>query len=124
MPVFIKLANNENDEKNCLTLDCTSFNPNGPGPFRAQAKNSGSQTCYFNLADDDHRYNVFISKRINKDVDNNKMYFEIEGIKSQTNNKTFNAEPELDNLSENGKSNGRSTQFGFGINNTRDAKFI
>ena len=67
---------------------------------------------------------VFISKRINKDIDNNKMYFEIEGIKSQTNNKTFNAEPELDHLSENGKSTGRSTQFGFGINNTRDAKFI
>ena len=55
MPVFIKLANNENDEKNCLTLDCTSFNPNGRGPFRAQAKNSDSQIRYFNLADDNHR---------------------------------------------------------------------
>ena len=124
MPLFIKLANNENDEKNCLTLECTSFNPNGLGPFRTQAKISDLQTCHFNLADDDHRYNVFISDSINKDVDNNKMYFEIEGIKNQTNNKTFNAEPKLDNLSENGESNGRSTQFGFGINNTRDEKFI
>ena len=47
----------------------------------------------------------FISKRINKDVDNNEIYFEIKSIKSHINNETFNAEPELDNLSQNSTAN-------------------
>ena len=64
----------------------------------------------------------FISKRINKDVDNNKIYFEIESIKM--NNETFNAEPELDNLSQNSTANAGSSQFGFGIYNAGDSKFI
>ena len=58
-------------------------------------------------------YNASISKCINKDVDNNEIYFEIESIKSQTNNETFNAELELDNLSENGAANAGSSIFGF-----------
>ena len=69
-------------------------------------------------------YNASISKYINKDVDNNEIYIEIESIKSQTNNETFNAELELDNLSENGAANAGSSIFGFGIYNTGDAKFV
>ena len=66
----------------------------------------------------------FISKRINKDVDNNEIYFEIKSIKSHINNETFNVEPELDNLSQNSTANAGSSQFGFGIYNAGDAKFI
>ena len=55
------------------------LNPNGPGCFKTQAGNPDLQTCYFNLDDDYHRYNLFISKRINTDVDNNEVYFNIEG---------------------------------------------
>ena len=95
----------DDSEKTCLTLDCTDFNPNGPGRVRPKAENPDLQTCYFNVANDDHMFNVFISKHINKDVDNNEINFEIEDIKSQMNNETFNAELELDNLSENGTIN-------------------
>ena len=105
----------DDSEKTCLTLDCTGFNPNGPGRVRTKAENPDLQTCYFNVASDDHMFNVFISKHINKDVDNNEINFEIENVKSQTNNETFNAELELDNLSENGAANAGRSQFGFGI---------
>ena len=69
-----------------MILDCEGFNPNGPGCFKDQDENPDLQTCYFNLADDDHRYSLFASKRINTNVDNNDIYFNIEGITSQTNN--------------------------------------
>ena len=69
-----------------MILDCEGFNPNGPGCFKTQAENPHLQTCYFNLADGYPRYNLLISKRVNTDVDNNEIYFNIEGIKSQTNN--------------------------------------
>ena len=36
--LFIKLAN-EDSEKTCLTIDCSGFNPNGPGRFRTDATN-------------------------------------------------------------------------------------
>ena len=44
--LFIRLANNET-EKTCLTIDCTGFNPNGPGRFRTDAANLLTQTCFF-----------------------------------------------------------------------------
>ena len=50
--LFIQLANSEN-EKTCLTIDCTSFNPNGPGRYRAEAADPDKHTCYFNRADED-----------------------------------------------------------------------
>ena len=43
--LFIKLANNES-EKTCLTIDCTGFNPNGPGRFRRDAANPETLTCF------------------------------------------------------------------------------
>lgn len=54
-----------------------------------------------------------MSKRINKDVDNNLIYFEIEVVRSQTNNKTFSVEAELDNLSENDISNNEAHNSAF-----------
>ena len=44
--LFVQLANNEN-EKTCLTIDCTGFNPNGPGRFRTDAAAADRQTCFF-----------------------------------------------------------------------------
>ena len=63
--LFIQLANSEN-EKTCLTIDCTSFNPNGPGRYRTEAADPDKHTCYFNRADEDSLFNIFISKRIKK----------------------------------------------------------
>ena len=63
--LFIKLANES--ENVCLTIDCSGFNPNGPGRFRTNADNPISKTCYFNVSDDDQMFNVFLSTRINSD---------------------------------------------------------
>ena len=82
------------------------------------------QTFYFNVADNDYLYNVFISKHINKTSDNSGTYFHIDSVKSQTNNETFSAETELDNLSDNGSTDGGSSQFEFGIYNSGDEKLI
>ena len=80
--LLIKLANNES-EKTCLTIECTSFNPNGPGRFRTDAANPETQNCFFNKADEDTLFNVFVSKRIKKDTDPNKIL-----LKTQADNET------------------------------------
>ena len=74
--LFIRLANNES-EKTCLTIDCTGFNPNGPGRFRTDAANPLTQTCFFNKADHDSLFNVFVSKRIKNDASPDKILFEV-----------------------------------------------
>ena len=103
------MANNES-EKTCLTIDCTGFNPNGPGRFRTDAANPQSQTCFFNKADEDTLFNVFVSKRIKKESDPNKILFEIEGLKTQADNETYSAYSELDNLQGNGLSDVRISE--------------
>ena len=104
--LFIRLAN-EDSEKTCLTIDCSGFNPNGPGRFRTDASNPLTQTCFFNKADQDSLFNIFISKRIqNKSAD--KILFEIEGLKTSTDNATYNPSLELENLQRNGLSNVRN----------------
>ena len=117
--LFIQLANNEN-EKSCLTIDCTSFNSNGPGRFRTDAAAADSQTCFFNKADEDSLFNVFVSERIKEEP--NKLSFKIEGLKTQADNETYSASSELENLQGNGLSkviireqsvtDGRATGFG------------
>ena len=103
--LFIRLANNET-EKTCLTIDCTGFNPNGSGRFRTDAGNPLTQTCFFNKADQDSFFNVFVNKRIKKDsVD--KVLFEIERLKTVEDNETYSATSELENLQGNGLSNAR-----------------
>ena len=103
--LFIRLANNES-EKTCLTIDCTGFNPNGPGRFRTDAANPLTQTCSFNKADQDSLFNVFVSKRIKKDSAD-KILFEIEGLKTVADNETYSPTSELENLQGNGLSNAR-----------------
>ena len=105
--LFIQLANNES-HKTCLTIDCTGLNSNGPGRFRTGSANSDSQTCFFNKADDETLFNVFVSKRIKKDVDPNKILFEIEGLKTEADNDIYSASLELENLQGNSLSNVRA----------------
>ena len=103
--LFIRLAN-EDSEKTCLTIDCSGFNSNGPGRFRTDASNPLTQTCFFNKADQDSLFNIFISKRI-KEKSADKILFEIEGSKTSTDNATYNPNLELENLQRNGLSNVR-----------------
>ena len=63
--LFIKLANES--ENVCLIIDCSGFNPNGPGRFRTNADNPVSQTCYFNVMNDNQMLNVFLSTHINSE---------------------------------------------------------
>ena len=104
--LFIRLANND-AEKTCLTIDCSGFNPNGPGRFRTDASNPLTQTCFFNKADQDSLFNIFISKRI-KEISKDKILFEIEGLKTSADNETYSPALELQNLQGNGLSNVRS----------------
>ena len=112
--LFITLANNKND-KTCLTIDCTSLNTNGLGRYRTEAADSNKHTCYFNKADDDTLYNIFISKRIKEKQ--NKLLFKIEGLKTQTDDETYSASSELENLQGNGLSNVRNAEFETGYGN-------
>ena len=93
--LFIKLVNKS--EKNCLTIYCSGINPNGPGRFRTKADNPVSQTCYFNVQDDEELFNVFISKRINNDSTEDKVLLKIEYVKTEANNEPFDAKLELEN---------------------------
>ena len=104
--LFIRLAN-DGSEKTCLTIDCSGFNPNGPGLFRTDASNPLTQTCFFNKADQDSLLNIFISKRI-KENSKDKILFEIEGLKTSADNETYSPALELENLQGNGLSNVRS----------------
>ena len=112
--LFIALANNKND-KTCLTIDCISFNTNGPGRYRTEAADPNKHTCYFNKADDDTLYNIFISKRIKEKQ--NKLLFKIEGLKTQTDDETYSASSELENLQGNGLSNARDAECETGYGN-------
>ena len=113
--LFITLANNKND-KTCLTIDCTSLNTNGPGRYRTEAADPDKHTCYFNKADDDTLYNIFISKRIKEKP--NKLLFKIEGLKTQTDDETYSASSELENLQGNGLSNVRNAELETGYGNS------
>ena len=101
--LFMRLVNNES-ENTCLTIDCTGFNPNGPGRFRTDAANPLTQTCFFNKADHDSLFNVFVSKRIKNDSSPDKILFEVQGLKTVADNETYSATSELENLQGNGLS--------------------
>ena len=104
--LFIRLANDDS-EKTCLMIDCSGFNPNGPGRFRTDASNPLTQTCFFNKADQDSLFNIFISKRI-KESSKDKILFETEGLKTSADNETYSPALELENLQGNGLSNVRN----------------
>ena len=86
--VFTDLANT--NKRNCLTIDCSGVNKNGPGRYRTQADNLDKQVCYFNKTRNDEFYNVFISERINSESFDKGIYFQITRVRDK--NETFDAE--------------------------------
>ena len=58
--LFFELANR--NDRVCLTLDCFSINKEGPERFRTKADKTDSQTCYYNVTDDEQVYKEFVSK--------------------------------------------------------------
>ena len=74
--IFIDLA--YRDERNCLTIDCSGTNKNGPGRYRTKADNPEKQVCYFNEPRNDQVYNVFISERIKNGNFEKDIYFKID----------------------------------------------
>ena len=60
--VFIDLANT--NQRNCLTIYCSSINQDEPPRYRTNTHNPVEQVCYFNEARNDQLYNIFISKQI------------------------------------------------------------
>ena len=67
-------------------------------------------------------FNVFVSKRIRRDESLDKILFEIESVKSQTNNETYSASSELENLTGNGLTNVRSAESTVGFLDFADGK--
>ena len=65
-------------------------------------------------------FNVFVSKRIRRDESPNKILFEIESVKSQTNNETYSASSEFENLTGNGLPNVRSAESTVGFSHFAD----
>ena len=97
---FTELANR--NDRVCLTLDCSGANIDGPGRFRTEAEKPDSQTCYFNVANDEQVYNKFVSQRINKNESNDRIQFKIIHLKSKTNREeNFDTIEELLDLTKN-----------------------
>ena len=92
--LFINLGNQ--DEKTCLTIDCSGNNKNGPGQYRNQANNPEKQVCYFNEPPNDQVYNIFISKRIKSGNFEKGIYFKIDCVKSKADSETFSAKQKLE----------------------------
>ena len=85
--LFTELANSH--EKHCLTLDCSYLNKNGPGRYRTRAENPEKQVCYFAKPNDDKFFNTFLSNRIKTAEYEDKIYFQIERIRSADGSHTF-----------------------------------
>ena len=81
--LFIELPNRNN--RVSLTFDCSGINKDGPGKFRTEAGKPDSQTCYFNLANDEQAYKEFVSKGINEREPNYRIQFKIVHLKSKIN---------------------------------------
>ena len=77
------------NEKTCLTIDCSGINKNGPGRFRTEANNPDKQVCYFNRQKNDQMINVFTSTRTNQQKTERGIYFQIDRVRSETNEDTF-----------------------------------
>ena len=119
--LFTELANSH--EKNYLTIDCGYINQNGPGRFRTQAENSETQVCYFAKPNDGKFYNTFLSRRIKGDHLGNKIYFQIEKLRSKDGLQTFSAKKTLENGTGGvGRSELQSReQFGYGTKRPAEA---
>ena len=103
--LFIKLANR--NDRVCLTLDCSGVKKEGPGRFTTEADKPDSQTCYFNVANDEQSYNEFVSQPINNGEEDDRIQFKIIHAKSKANRwETFDVTEELLDLNKNNGSGG------------------
>ena len=64
-----------------------------------------------------------VSKRIKREEKPDKILFEIEGVKSKTNNKTYSAISELEKLTGNGLSNVTKSESSTRFSDFEDGKF-
>ena len=94
-------------EKHCLTLDCSYLNKNGPGRYRTRAENPEKQVCYFAKPNDDKFFNTFLSNRIKTAEYEDKIYFQIERIRSADGSHTFSVRK----TPENGTGRAGSSNF-------------
>ena len=99
------------NEKTCLTIDCTGVNKNGPGRFRTEANNPDKHVCYLNGQNNDQMFNVFMSAKINKQKTQKGIYFQIDRVRSKTNQATFAVNTLLQ---QNCASNNSSKKLGSG----------
>ena len=114
------------DESNCLTIDCSGINKNRPVRYRTEADNPEKQVCHFNETWNDQVYLVFISKRVKSGNFEKGIYFKIDRVKSKTDSETFSAKQKLE---RNGSGNDQISEwdrgtelFGGGIGNGKDVK--
>ena len=91
--VFSNLANMNDTERHCLTIDCGAVNNNGPGRYRTQTDKPDKQACHFKKPRDDELYNVFISNRMKTENFSNSIYFKVDRVQGK--DKTFDAEKTL-----------------------------
>ena len=117
--LFIGLANR--DERNCLIIDCSRINKNGPERYRTKTDNPEKQVCYFNGTRNDQVYLVFISERIKSGNFEKGIYFKIDRV---NNAKQSSAKQKLE---RNGSDNDRLSErdrgtelFGGGFGNEKD----
>ena len=78
-------------DKTCLTIDCSGVDKNEPGRFKTEANNLDKQIFYFNGQNNNIMFNVFMSTRTNKQETEKSTYFQIDRVRSKTNEDTFEA---------------------------------
>ena len=91
--VFIDIANE--DQRNCLTIDCSNANKNGPGRYRTNADNPEEQLCFFNKASSHQVHNTFMSKWIKSGNFEKEIYFKIDRVQSRIDKETFSTNKTL-----------------------------
>ena len=91
--VFIDIANE--DKRNCLTIDCSNVNKNGPGRYRTNADNPEEQLCFFNKASSHQVHNTFMSKWIKSGNFEKEIYFKIDRVQSRIDKETFSTNKTL-----------------------------
>ena len=116
--LFTELANSH--EKHCLTIDCSYTNKNGPGRFRTQAENPEKQVCYFGKQNEDKFYDTFLSWQIKGENFEDKIYFQIEKIRSADGLETFSAKKTLENGTSRTRRSGIYFQEGTGTERLSD----
>ena len=102
--LYFEMSNST--KKECLTIDCRSFNSIGPSKYRTSAESYIRQICYYNRSKKDKLFNRLLSVR--KQHAGDKIIFEIENIIEKTSNGDINyykVTNELNEFNKNGRSN-------------------